>query len=190
MPVAVKEQVAMEARKSSNPLITELFDRFLPAEARANVLQPTARREDVLALGGDAKRGAALLNDSARTSCLQCHQYGNAGRAFGPSFAQIKKTREEILDGILQPSREVAPEYVLYTVETGEDEVISGMIVKRGSDEMVVRDATGTDHVLATTQVKASRPQQLSAMPEGLLAGLSAQDVADLIAAIMAESMR
>jgi hypothetical protein len=64
------------------------------------------------------------------------------------------------------------------------------MIVKRGSDEMVVRDATGTDHVLATTQVKASRPQQLSAMPEGLLAGLSAQDVADLIAAIMAESMR
>ena len=178
----------MEARKSSNPLIGELFERFLPAEMRANVLQPTARREDVLGLSGEAKRGAALLNDSARTSCLQCHHYRNAGRAFGPSFATIKKTKEEILDGILEPSREVAPEYVLYTVETGDDEVLSGMIVKRGSEEMVVRDATATDHVLPSAKVKSSRPQQLSAMPEGLLAGMSAQEVADLIAAIMEEA--
>ncbi len=188
VPVAVKEQVAMEARKASNPLIGELFERFLPAEMRANALQPTARREDVLALPGDALRGAALLNDSARTSCLQCHQFGNGGRAFGPSFAQVKKTREEILDSILEPSREVAPEFVLYTVETGDDEVISGMIVKQGKDEVVVRDATGTDHVLARAKVMASRQQQLSAMPEGLLAGLSAQEVADLIAAIIAEA--
>ena len=188
VPVMVKEQVAREARKSSNPLIAELFERFLPAEARANVLQPTARPEEVLALSGDAKRGAALLNDSARTSCLQCHQYGNAGRAFGPSFASIKKTKEEVLGSILQPSREVAPEYVLYTVETGDDEVLSGMIVKRGKDELVVRDATGTDHTLPAAKVTTSRPQQLSAMPEGLLAGLSAQEVADLIAAIIAEA--
>jgi putative heme-binding domain-containing protein len=183
-----KEQVALEARKSSNPLIADLFERFLPAEMRANVLQPTARREDVLALSGDVKRGTALLNDSARSSCLQCHQYRDAGRAFGPSFAAIKKGKEEILDSILEPSREVAPEFVLYTVETGEDEVLSGMIVKRTVDEMVVRDATGTDHVLPSAKVKSSRPQQLSAMPEGLLAGLSAQEVADLIAAIIAET--
>ena len=188
VPLTVKEHVAMEARKSSNPLIAELFERFLPAEARANVLQPTARPEEVLTLSGDAKRGSALLNDSARTSCLQCHQYGNAGRAFGPAFASIKKSKEEILASILQPSREVAPEYVLYTVEAADDEVLSGIILKRGKDELVVRDATGTDHTLPTAKVTASRPQQLSAMPEGLLAGLSAQEVADLIEVIIFEA--
>jgi putative heme-binding domain-containing protein len=185
----VKERVAMAATKSSNQLMVELFERFLPASARSNVVLTMASREEILALRGDVRRGASLLKDPAKVSCLQCHQFQNGGRAFGPSFvdAARKKTREQVLDGVMNPSREVAPEYVLYSVELAEDELLSGIIVKRGKDEIVVRDATGTDHAIAASKVKSTRAQQLSAMPEGLLAGLSAQEAADLVEAIIAE---
>ncbi|HEX7862803.1 MAG TPA: PQQ-dependent sugar dehydrogenase [Verrucomicrobiae bacterium] len=181
-----KEQIANAAAKSSNPLVTELFERFLPADARTNVLQSIARPEEVLALRGDAKRGATLLNDTARLTCLQCHQFGAGGRAFGPNLAEAgrKKTRAELLDSILHPSREIAPEYVLYSIELTDDELLSGIIVHRNANELILRDPTGTDHTVPSSKIKSNRPQQLSAMPEGLLSGLAAQEVADLLEAI------
>ncbi|MGZ8899936.1 MAG: hypothetical protein ACXW3Z_07560, partial [Limisphaerales bacterium] len=192
VPLSAKEQLATAATKNSNPIIVELFERFLPATARSNVLQTTAARDDILALRGNPQRGAILLNDSARLSCLQCHQFQNGGRAFGPSFQEIagKKTREQLLDSMLFPSREIAPEFVLYSVELHDDELLSGIILKRDKDQIVLRDPTGQDHSVAAAQVKSTRPQQLSAMPEGLLAGLSAQEVADLIEAIISEAAK
>jgi len=57
--MAVKERIAGTAVKSSNPLVHELFDRFLPPEARTVVSQVIAPKQEVLALKGDAKHGAA-----------------------------------------------------------------------------------------------------------------------------------
>lgn len=185
--IPIKEKIATAATKSTNPLIAELFERFLPAEARTNLNQSTARPEEILALRGNAQRGAKLLHDSARLSCLQCHQFQSAGRAFGPAFqdAAKKKTREQLLDSILHPSLEIAPEYVLYSVELTDDELLSGIVMNRAKDAITLRDPTGTDHPIPNSKIKSTRPQQLSAMPEGLLNGLSAQDVADLLEAIL-----
>jgi putative heme-binding domain-containing protein len=188
----IKERIARVAAASTNPLIPELFERFLPADARAIVSQAIAPREQVLALRGDAAHGAALLNDSARMTCLQCHKYGSAGRSFGPDFTKAckEKTRAQILDSILQPSKEIAPEFVLHSVECEDDEFLSGIILKRASDKIILRDAAAVDHELPATKVKSIRPQQLSAMPEGLLAGLTAQQVADLIEALAVEGAK
>jgi putative heme-binding domain-containing protein len=192
VPLQTKERIARAAARSSNPLIPELFERFLPASERTIVSQTIAPREQVLASQGDVARGAALLNDTARLSCLQCHQFQSAGRAFGPDFKKAckAKTREQILDAILQPSREIAPEFVLHTVEYDDDELLSGIILKRTGDKIVLRDAAAADHEIAMGKVKSIRPQQLSAMPDGLLAGLSAQQVADLLEALAAEGTK
>jgi putative heme-binding domain-containing protein len=188
--VSTKEQVATAAAQSSNPLIVELFERFLPSTARTNLSQPAARPEEILALRGDAKRGATLLNDSARLSCLQCHQFNSAGRSFGPAFKDAckNKSRQQILDSILYPSREIAPDFVLYSIELTDDELLSGVIVKRSADELTLRDPTGADHPVRTSQIKSTRPQRLSAMPEGLLTGLSPQQIADLLEALLTEA--
>lgn len=192
VPIQIKERIARMATKSSNPLIPELFERFLPADARTIVSETIAPREEVLALRGDATRGTALLNDTARLSCLQCHQFQSAGRPFGPEFKKAckEKTRAQILDSILQPSREIASEFALHTVEYDEDEVLSGIILKRTGEKIILRDAAVVDHEVPTAKVKSIRPQQLSAMPEGLLAGLSAQQVADLVEALTAEGAK
>jgi putative heme-binding domain-containing protein len=102
--------------------------------------------------------------------------------------AAAKKSKTELLDNILEPSRQIAPEYVLYTAALDKDEELSGIIVQRNERELVLRDAGAVDHVLDLSKVKALRPQQLSAMPEGLLAGLTAQEAADLLAALLNEA--
>jgi putative heme-binding domain-containing protein len=184
-----REKLARAVLKSTNPLVRELFERFLPPDERAPVSQAIPSRQEILSLKGDAKRGAALLADSARISCLQCHQYKDGGRNFGPPFKQAvqNKSRTDLLDNILEPSRQIAPEYVLYAADLGEDDQLSGMIVTKNGQEVVLRDAGSIEHRIPVAQIKSLRAQQLSAMPEGLLAGLTAQDVADLLDALLAE---
>jgi putative heme-binding domain-containing protein len=187
LPPAARAELARDTVRSSNPLFRELFDRFLPADEQTTTIhQETASPEQILRLKGDAKRGAALLANNARLSCLQCHTYGTSGRLFGPDLGQSAraKTREDILESILQPSRQIAPEYVLYTLELLDDEIVTGIIQRRTEKEIALRDAAGMDQVIAASQIKTIRPQQLSAMPEGLLAGISPQEIADLIEAL------
>jgi len=190
VPVERREKLARAVLKTSNPLVRELFERFVPADERTPISQAIAPKQEVLSLKGDPQRGAALLSDTARLSCLQCHQYQNLGRTFGPPFkkAVANKSRGEILDNIIAPSRQIAPEYVLYTADLGDDDPISGMIVTRNDQEVVLKDAALAEHRIATAKIKSLKAQQLSAMPEGLLAGLSAQQVADLLEALMTEA--
>lgn len=187
-PIERRVAIAREQARSANPLVRDLFDRFLPAEEQASLINPTASRESILAQRGDARRGQALLADPARTSCTQCHVVAGHGKAFGPDLAAVArlKTRAQILDGILNPSKEISPGFELCTIETEAGEPISGIVTKRTELSVFLRDASGMEHVIAKSGIKEMRRQQLSAMPEGLLNGLSAQEAADLVEAIAA----
>ncbi|MFO0929487.1 MAG: hypothetical protein U0736_21070 [Gemmataceae bacterium] len=55
------------------------------------------------------------------------------------------------------------------------------MLVRRSEKEVVLRDAQGRQVVLAARNVEVLRPSQVSLMPQGQLAGLTAQQAADLI---------
>ena len=94
--------------------------------------------------------------------------------------------REQLLEALLEPSKTIAPEYRLWTVETEDGEVHTGFRVDDGgenSNQPVggLRLATGQVLELAADQVVSEKPQPLSPMPEGLLNFLTEQEVADLV---------
>ena len=66
-----------------------------------------------------------------------------------------------------------------FTLKSGE--VVQGLVVEEAADSLVVQ--TGADQVqrLRTSDVASRRQIRLSLMPEGLLANLSAQQIADLL---------
>jgi hypothetical protein len=74
-----------------------------------------------------------------------------------------------------------APEYKLVRVELRNETELSGFVLKRTGTELVLRDETLTEHTVKLADVKESRESALSAMPEGLLAPLTAQEAADLL---------
>jgi hypothetical protein len=55
------------------------------------------------------------------------------------------------------------------------------VVVKRDEKQIVLRDAEAKEVMLASGDVESLRPSRTSLMPDGQMAGLTAQQVADLL---------
>jgi len=146
-------------------------------------------RAAALASPGDPERGRRIFFDDAQARCGECHAAAGRGGRFGPELSEAaRKGREALLESILRPAAEVAPAYVVYALTTKRGELRSGIIVERGAREVVLREAPDREVRVRAEDVAELAAQPGSAMPESLLAGRSAQDIADLLAFI--ESQR
>jgi hypothetical protein len=63
-----------------------------------------------------------------------------------------------------------------------DDSEVTGFVLKRTPDELILREETLVERAIKLRDMVASRESTLSAMPEGLLAPLTAQEAADLLA--------
>ena len=80
-------------------------------------------RVDLEALPGRRSRGraATLFFDlKGKAQCAKCHSVGGEGGRIGPSLDRIASRRapEFLMESILQPSKEIAPEYESVAVAT------------------------------------------------------------------------
>lgn len=155
----------------------------LAAKVFADVAAP--RRQDVidtfmpaLNLKGDAAKGKEIY----QTRCISCHRLGGQGFAVGPDLVTVKTTgKEKMLVNIIDPNREVAPNYVTYLVDTKDGESLSGLVVNETSTSVTVRMAFGMESVVPRSKIAKMQSQGQSLMPEGIEAGLTAQDLANLL---------
>jgi putative heme-binding domain-containing protein len=182
-PLACPPDLPMRAAQAPSFEVRDLFERFLPEHLRPRKLGLNIKPEEILSLPGDVAGGRRLFFREG-VQCSQCHRIGSQGREFGPDLSQIGKkySPAQLLDQILNPSKTIDPAFVTYQVETADEGGYSGFIVKRTADELLLKDANLNEVHIPMAHVKSSQPQQLSAMPEGLLQSMSAQDAADLIA--------
>jgi putative heme-binding domain-containing protein len=114
--------------------------------------------------------------------CSSCHRLGGEGYALGPDLVTVKNTgKEKLLANIIDPNREVRPEFVSYVLETEDGESLVGLIANESATSVTVRQAYGKEQVIPRSQINKMRSQKQSLMPEGLETGLTQQDVADLL---------
>jgi putative membrane-bound dehydrogenase-like protein len=142
---------------------------------------PLPPRPELLAMAGDAARGEALFF-ADRAACAVCHRAGERGGEIGPDLSQIARTldRSTMLEALLEPSAKIATGYETLLVETAGGELVAGLLLEDG-DPLVLRDAAGTRHAIATRDVAFRRRSETSLMPL-TAAGLCAQEIADLLA--------
>jgi putative heme-binding domain-containing protein len=170
---------------STDPNIAPLFERFLPPEKRRKVIGLTPDVPQLLSLAGDAKRGAAMLTPTGSlATCLACHFVNGTGRDFGPDLSKVgsRLTKEQLLESLLHPSKQIAPGYAAYTAEMTDGSVQMGFAMKQTKEETVLKLATGQSITLRADDLKSLKPLPTSLMPEGLLQSLTAAEVADLLA--------
>jgi putative heme-binding domain-containing protein len=179
---------APAATASTNAFVRELFDRFLPPERRRRTLGPDFDAQSVLRLTGDAVRGRALFHGDAGPQCARCHIVKGVGRNYGPDLSTIarKYERTALLDHIVNPSKLVAPEFVLHIVETRDGESLAGFVTAQSATEIRLHRETGDEITVPRSRVGSDEKSPLSAMPEGLLASLTAQEAAELLAYLLA----
>ena len=165
-----------------------MLQRFLPPEQRRRTLGSDFAPNEVLSLKGDAVRGRAVFANESGGQCVRCHRSHGAGRDYGPDLTDIarKYDRATLLTHIRQPNLLVAPEHRTHSVLLRDDTELTGFLKKRTATELLLRLEDGTERRVPMAQVASTRPSALSAMPEGLLAALTAQEVADLLEFLLA----
>ena len=159
---SVRERAAALLAESVSPDRQKVVDAFQPA----------------LKLTGDPSRGAQVF---AKT-CVACHHFGGIGNAVGPDLASIgDKSPETLLISILDPNRAVEPRYVGYVVETKDGRTLTGVLGGETSTTVTLMQPSVEPLQILRTDIKSLRSTGISLMPEGLEAGMSQQDLADLI---------
>jgi putative heme-binding domain-containing protein len=181
-PAERDELLAAAAKLPAGP-VRDLFDGYAPSDEKgARKLGSNSRPRTILALMGDSDRGEKLYW-SQGVNCGSCHKIGDRGTSVGPDLSSIGKLRprEDLLESILEPSRRIEPKYAAYVAHTADGRSITGLLVKRDAKELVMRDAQNKEIVLAAKNVDELRPSRTSLMPDGQMAGLTAQEAADLL---------
>lgn len=159
-----------------------------PLEPAGDPLNPAQLPPDekLLAANGDAARGREVYFRS-RAGCAKCHRLGEAGGrldGLGPALDGIgtKMGRDGLLEAIVRPSAKIAPQYVQWNVVTRQGKTFTGLVVEEGPDKLVLLDIDGRRSEIAKGDIELKRQGSLSIMPQSLVAHLSAQDLADLLA--------
>lgn len=180
----LREQIIAAGNASNQSHVRELFEKYLPEEARPKRLGAAVQPETILALEGDAAAGRRLFFDTSGVLCKTCHKLEGQGTDVGPDLAQIGKKydRARILDNILNPSREIDPKFVVYLAATTDGRAFTGLLVENTDGVVALKDNQGKITQLKAEEIEVLAPQQQSLMPELLLRDMTAQQVADLLA--------
>jgi putative heme-binding domain-containing protein len=183
LPPAEREPVLAAAARLSPGPVRDLFEGYLPADLTGGPkLGSNPRPKTILAHHGDADRGETLFWSTA-LNCGSCHKVGDRGTAVGPDLSTIGKlrARDDLLQSILEPSRRIEPQFATYLAQTTDGRSATGLLVRRNEKEVVLRDTQNKEIVLAAGIVAELRPSPTSLMPSGQLAGLTAEEAADLL---------
>jgi putative heme-binding domain-containing protein len=167
---------ALKSRGLYDPDQVSLSPSIVPP-AGPTALPPAA---EVARLTGDAARGARSAQ-----SCLLCHRIGGQGHEYGPGldgFARGQST-EVVIQAILEPSAEIAHGYDGVAVDLTDGTQIHGRLLTTG-DPVVIQSMGGLTQLVPAARIKGSprKPLGRSLMLSAEQLGLSAQDVADIVA--------
>ncbi|MFM1945393.1 MAG: hypothetical protein RI897_4375 [Verrucomicrobiota bacterium] len=115
--------------------------------------------------------------------CSQCHTISATGHSVGPDLTEIfRKGPESLLSDVFDPNAAVNTEYLSITIDTLNDEVYTGILIAETESLLTLKEAGGREITLPRKDIANLSSSGLSLMPEGLEAGLSLQDIADLLA--------
>ena len=139
---------------------------------------PPLAVDDVVRLTGDATRGKTTF-----ARCQMCHSISGTGAEFGPALDGWGrgKSADVIARAIVLPSAEIAQGYEAMEIKTKDAVTIQGILIKEG-DPLMMRSMGGLTQVIPADRVGTRRRIQGSLMIGAAQLGLTAQDVADLVA--------
>ncbi|WP_435010879.1 PVC-type heme-binding CxxCH protein [Tundrisphaera lichenicola] len=166
-----------------DPKIRERAVALFSGAARPDRGAVLARYKQALELTGHPDRGKLAYTKA----CATCHRAEGQGAQVGPDLTTVAgRSPEDLLVHILDPNREVAANYVNYSVATVDGRTLTGLIAEETAGAITLKRAEGASDVVARGQIDQVLSTGLSLMPEGLDQGLDPQAMADLIAYIRA----
>jgi len=166
-----------------SPALTQLLTKHWPQQSHPTtqaMQQQIAHLSGVLRGGkGDPYRGQKLFNGS----CSSCHKLFAHGGQVGPDLTPYQRGDvDALLLHIVNPNAEIREGYENTVIETRDDRTLSGFLVERDNQVVVLRSLDGQTIALERKEIAEMKTAGLSLMPEGLIDALDEQQVRDLFA--------
>jgi putative heme-binding domain-containing protein len=139
-------------------------------------------------LAGDAELGRKLFFDSrSKVHCAKCHRVGGEGGRIGPALDRIASRRapEFVMESILEPSKDIAPEYEAVAVATKDGRVITGLRVNETNFSIQLYEENGRFHSLLKRDLDELKVLKKSLMPENVAEQLTVKELHDVFAYLM-----
>jgi putative heme-binding domain-containing protein len=137
---------------------------------------------------GNPQAGRKLFFDlKGKLQCAKCHSIGGEGGRIGPALDRIASRRaaEFVMESILEPSREIAPEYETVAVATKEGRVVTGLRINETNFSIQINDENGQFHSWLKRDLDAVKVMKKSLMPENFGELLTVRELHDVFAYLM-----
>ncbi len=137
--------------------------------------------------GRDFKNGRKMF---AAAACYACHRFRDGGGMSGPDLtgAGGRYSPHDLLDQIINPSKEINDQYAPVMVTQNDGQTVSGVIVNLYGDHVQINtDLTDPNHRVQVDrkEVKSIEASKISPMPPGLFNILKKDEVLDLLAYVL-----
>ena len=184
----------LEKLSTKDQATKDLIERLLAPPPPAN-----PPRHDVDAWlktvegSGDSAAGERIFFHPRAAGCYRCHEMHGRGGQIGPDLTTAVRSlgRRKLVESIVDPSKEIAPRFVPWTIEMKDGRVLTGLLVTEGPGDLeTYADNTGKLFVLKPDDIAARHPLAKSIMPEGLADALTPQEFRDLLAFLLEEAGR
>jgi putative heme-binding domain-containing protein len=177
-PVQISSTRKRLLLNSSDPAIRAQAAAVLGSGKQSARKEVIAAYQPALLLAADPERGHKVFDRDCRT----CHRAGNVGRDVGPNLASIRhRSGEEVMTQILDPNREVAPNFIQYVVSIDDGRVTTGIIASETATSITLKRAEDQQETILRQNIEDIASAGTSLMPEGFEKKLTRQDMADLL---------
>jgi len=133
-------------------------------------------------------RGKAMY---AATLCSSCHQIKGEGGVAGPDLTQLgtRFSTKDILESIIEPSKTISDQFgsTVFFLKNGGS--VLGRLIRQDNNNYYISQnpfATNIIRTLSKKEVARTRVSETSPMLPGMINGLNAEELSDLIAYLKA----
>ncbi len=139
-------------------------------------------------LKGDPVAGRKLFFDAkGKAQCVKCHTIDREGGRVGPALDRIagRRSAEFIMESILEPSKDIDPEFEAVQVVTAKGTVIVGIRVNETNFSIQLREENGRFHSFLKNELESVNVMKKSLMPDNIADVLTVKELHDLFAFLM-----
>jgi putative heme-binding domain-containing protein len=203
---ALRALVGVPVNEAQRAKLAQLADSKSPLqEAVLRILSPAANTRPpaadvdawskLVADTGDAAAGERIFLGVKVGRCAACHVVEGLGESVGPDLSQMSRRlvsagtdgRRWLLETVLQPSRDMAPQFTPWQIVTTDGKQHLGLPRRKGGNSEAYLGIDGKEFSLKVTDIESRHEAMVSIMPADLLQQLTRQELADLFAFVSAK---
>ncbi len=167
----------------------DLIEAVLAPEAMAADRPPLTDTQawlealDAVKTPADTENGRHIFHHARLAQCSNCHRHTGRGNVVGPDLSGLSNRRDRtwLLQSILEPSRQMAPEYQTRTIVLNDGRTYTGIRLRSYTHE-TIRDTNGQSRTFDRNDIESMVESMVSFMPTGVVNSLTNRELRDLIA--------